>query len=350
MFDHDRSSPAFADMVRLQMQPPSKARQKRDKSATTQLPAGKAPNSRNESIPAPTTLAKVRDIEAVIAKGERRDNGNNATRQPVGEEKKEKKENEQNQEIHTHTAVIPVQEHKENILAIKSTPKTRRKLEAARAYVEKNRTDKGNKTGQDDLLNAEYGDEIFEDMCLLEKKMKPNASSMETQKVNWSMRTRVVSWLVEVRMDLDLLPEALFLAVNYLDRLLSVQSIAADRLQLAGLTALFIAAKYECRRQTGTQEIVDYAVRIFTADSLFQAECFMLTKLDFNLGYPDSMSFLGRMNQADGNDEDTCTVAKYFLHITILDKQFVGCTSSSLSAAAYCLARFMRGKKYWVFI
>ena len=46
-------------------------------------------------------------------------------------------------------------------------------------------------------------------------------------------------------MEYEMCQETLFLAVNCIDRFLSKMAIARTKLQLIGVTALFIAAKYE---------------------------------------------------------------------------------------------------------
>ena len=42
-----------------------------------------------------------------------------------------------------------------------------------------------------------------------------------------------------------MLPETLWIAVNLVDRFLSVRVVSLVKLQLVGVTAMFIAAKYE---------------------------------------------------------------------------------------------------------
>ena len=60
------------------------------------------------------------------------------------------------------------------------------------------------------------------------------------------MRSVVVDWLVQVHNEDDeLCPGSLFLAVNILDRFLEKTVVLRKRLQLMGITALFLAAKFE---------------------------------------------------------------------------------------------------------
>ncbi|KAF2822240.1 hypothetical protein CC86DRAFT_397088 [Ophiobolus disseminans] len=235
------------------------------------------------------------------------------------------------------------------VLAPRTTSKTQRELEAARIFVETNRTAEDVEDEQwDTSMVAEYGDEIFEYMHALEERMKPNATYMDHQaEIQWSMRSVLMDWLVQVHNRFTLLPETLFLAVNYVDRFLSCKVVSLGKLQLVGATALFVAAKYEEINCPSVQEIVYMVDGAYTADEVLKAERFMLSMLQFELGWPGPMSFLRRISKADDYDLETRTLAKYFLEITVMDERFVGCAPSFLSAGAHCLARLMLKKGDW---
>ena len=59
------------------------------------------------------------------------------------------------------------------------------------------------------------------------------------------MRTTLIDWLLQVHLRYHMLPETLWIAVNLVDRFLSVRVVSLVKLQLVGVTAMFIAAKYE---------------------------------------------------------------------------------------------------------
>lgn len=236
------------------------------------------------------------------------------------------------------------------VLAPRITAKTQRELEAARQFVELHRSPEDVEDEQwDTSMVAEYGDEIFEYMHALEEKMKPNANYMDDQaEIQWSMRSVLMDWLVQVHNRFTLLPETLFLAVNYVDRFLSAKVVSLGKLQLVGATALFVAAKYEEINCPSVQEIVYMVDGAYTGDEVLKAERFMLSMLQFELGWPGPMSFLRRISKADDYDLETRTLAKYFLEITVMDERFVSCAPSFLAAGAHCLARFMLKKGDWV--
>jgi len=181
-----------------------------------------------------------------------------------------------------------------------------------------------------------------------QERMRPNPHYMDHQnECQWSMRAVLLDWLVQVHARFSLLPETLFLSVNYIDRFLSCKVVSLAKLQLVGATALFLAAKYEEVNCPTVGEIVYMVDDGFTMEEILKAERFMLSMLAFELGWPGPMSFLRRISKADDYDLETRTLAKYFLEVTIMDERFVGCTPSSTAAAAHCLARLMLRKGDW---
>jgi G2/mitotic-specific cyclin 3/4 len=166
--------------------------------------------------------------------------------------------------------------------------------------------------------------------------------------VQWSMRSVLMDWLVQVHMRFNLLPETLFLTINYIDRFLSLKAVSIGKLQLVGATALLIAAKYEEINCPSLEEIVFMVDNSYSVEEILKAERFMLSMLGFELGWPGPMSFLRRISKADEYDLETRTLAKYFLEVTIMDERFVACPPSFLAAGAHCLARLMLKKGEWV--
>ena len=162
------------------------------------------------------------------------------------------------------------------------------------------------------------------------------------------MRSVLMDWLIQVHHRFALLPETLFLCVNYIDRFLSCKIVSLGKLQLVGATAIFVAAKYEEINCPSVNEIVYMVDGGYSVDEILKAERFMLTMLQFELGWPGPMSFLRRISKADDYDLETRTLAKYFLEVTVMDERFVGSPPSYVAAGAHCFARLMLKKGDWV--
>ncbi|EEH20407.2 hypothetical protein PABG_02666 [Paracoccidioides brasiliensis Pb03] len=235
------------------------------------------------------------------------------------------------------------------LLIPKVTQKVKRELAIAKQVVEETRTPEDiEDEAWDTSMVSEYGDDIFQYMREIEMRLLPNAHYMDNQaEIQWSMRSVLMDWLVQVHHRFSLLPETLFLCVNYIDRFLSCKIVSLGKLQLVGATAIFIAAKYEEINCPSLQEIIYMVDNGYSADEILKAERFMLSMLQFELGWPGPMSFLRRISKADDYDLETRTLAKYFLEITIMDERFVGCPPSLTAAGAHCLARLMLRKGNW---
>ncbi|CAO3569140.1 unnamed protein product [Mortierella alpina] len=200
----------------------------------------------------------------------------------------------------------------------------------------------------DPLMVSEYVVEIFSYMQDLEIETMPDPNYMKMQKdLAWKMRGVLVDWLAEVHNKFKLLPETLFLSVNLIDRFLSCRTVNLVKLQLVGVTALFIASKYEEVMAPSVQNFIYMSDGGFTDQEILEAERYMLTALNFKLCYPSPMNFLRRISKADNYDIHSRTVAKYLMEIPLLDHNFLECAPSMISGAALCLARRMMGQSEW---
>lgn len=201
----------------------------------------------------------------------------------------------------------------------------------------------------DPLMVAEYVHEIFDYMKELEITTQPKHDYMDSQtELEWKMRGILVDWLLEVHTRFRLLPETLFLAVNIIDRFLSTKVVQLDRLQLVGVTAMFIASKYEEVLSPHVQNFRHVADDGFTEAEILSAERFVLAALDYDLSYPNPMNFLRRISKADNYDIQTRTLGKYLLEIGCLDHRFIKYPPSHVAAAAMYLARLVLDRGEWV--
>ncbi|TEY54940.1 hypothetical protein BOTCAL_0235g00120 [Botryotinia calthae] len=235
------------------------------------------------------------------------------------------------------------------IIVPKVTNKVKKELEDAKILVESVRTQEDIEDEMwDTSMVAEYGEEIFSYMRELENKLLPDPHYMDIQaEIQWSMRSVLMDWLVQVHQRFSLLPETLFLCVNYIDRFLSKKVVSLGKLQLVGATAIFVAAKYEEINCPSIGEIVYMVDGGYSSEEILKAERFMLSMLQFELGWPGPMRLLRRISKADDYDLETRTLAKYFLEVTIMDERFVGSPPSFVAAASHAVARFMLSKGDW---
>ncbi|KAF5018590.1 hypothetical protein F66182_9419 [Fusarium sp. NRRL 66182] len=200
----------------------------------------------------------------------------------------------------------------------------------------------------DPLMVAEYANEIFEYLRDLECKSIPNPQYMAHQDdLEWKTRGILVDWLIEVHTRFHLLPETLFLAVNVIDRFLSEKVVQLDRLQLVGITAMFIASKYEEVLSPHVENFKRIADDGFSEAEILSAERFVLSTLNYDLSYPNPMNFLRRVSKADNYDIQSRTIGKYLMEISLLDHRFMAYRPSHVAAGAMYLARLMLDRGEW---
>jgi G2/mitotic-specific cyclin 1/2 len=200
----------------------------------------------------------------------------------------------------------------------------------------------------DPLMVAEYANEIFEYLRDLECSSIPNPNYMDHQdELEWKTRGILVDWLIEVHTRFHLLPETLFLAINIIDRFLSEKVVELDRLQLVGITAMFIASKYEEVLSPHVENFKRIADDGFSEAEILSAERFVLSTLNYDLSYPNPMNFLRRVSKADNYDIQSRTVGKYLMEISLLDQRFMEFRPSHVAAAAMYLARLILDRGEW---
>ncbi|KAL8935933.1 MAG: hypothetical protein Q9216_005192 [Gyalolechia sp. 2 TL-2023] len=220
-------------------------------------------------------------------------------------------------------------------------------VEVKQAFVEAV-TDLDAEDGEDPLMVAEYVVEIFEYLKVLEEATMPNPNYMEHQDhLEWHLRGVLVDWLIEVHTRFHLLPETIFLAINIIDRFLSTRVVELEKLQLVGITAMFIASKYEEVLSPHVQNFKHVADDGFSEEEILKAERFVLAALNYDLSYPNPMNFLRRISKADNYDIQTRTLAKYLLEISLLDHRFMQYPPSQIAAGSMYLARLILERGEW---
>ncbi|KAG6873888.1 hypothetical protein C0995_009667 [Termitomyces sp. Mi166 len=200
----------------------------------------------------------------------------------------------------------------------------------------------------DPMMVSEYVAEVCVYLKELEIQTRPNPSYMASQpELDWAKRGILVDWVLQVHARFNLLQETLFLFTNILDRFLSLRPISLSKLQLVGISAFFIAAKFEETYAPSVAEIAFLAEKKYTVEDILKAERYILKTLDWDLRYPGPMGWLRRGSKADDCDVQARTVGKYLIEIGCLEWRLVGTLPSLLAAAAMWLGRLVLGREEW---
>ncbi|CAE6349063.1 unnamed protein product [Rhizoctonia solani] len=202
----------------------------------------------------------------------------------------------------------------------------------------------------DPLMVSEYVLDIFNYMLEIERKHAQvlNPNYIEKQKeLNWGMRGILGDWLIQVHARFRLLPETLYLAMHLVDRMLSIRVVSLSRLQLVGVTCMFIAAKYEEIMAPSVKHFVECADSAYSEKDILDAEQYVLRVLGWDCSYPNVMTFLRRVSKAEDFDDQTRSVGKFFVEIACVDHRLLPFPPSHIAAASLWLARLILDRDPW---
>ncbi|KAI4493666.1 hypothetical protein M0804_001842 [Polistes exclamans] len=189
------------------------------------------------------------------------------------------------------------------------------------------------------ILVSAYCNDIYEYLRSLEQKFPIKKEYLTDQEVTPKMRSVLVDWLVEVHQQFHLMQETLYLTVSIIDRFLqSYQTIDRKRLQLVGVTAMFIASKYEEMYSPDVTDFVYITDNAYTKSEILKMELVIIKTLDFSFGRPLPLHFLRRYSKAGKALPLHHTMAKYFLEQCLVHYEMCHYSPSLIAAAAIYLA------------
>ncbi|KAH0516558.1 G2/mitotic-specific cyclin-B1 [Microtus ochrogaster] len=192
--------------------------------------------------------------------------------------------------------------------------------------------------GADPNLCSEYVKDIYAYLRQLEEEQSVRPKYLLGREVTGNMRAILIDWLIQVQMKFRLLQETMYMTVSIIDRFMQDNCVPKKMLQLVGVTAMFIASKYE---EMYPPEIGDFAFvtnNTYTKHQIRQMEMKILRVLNFSLGRPLPLHFLRRASKIGEVDVEQHTLAKYLMELTMLDYDMVHFPPSQIAAGAFCLA------------
>lgn len=199
----------------------------------------------------------------------------------------------------------------------------------------------------DPNLCSEYVKDIYNYLKVLEEEQSVRPNYLAGQEITGNMRAILIDWLVQVQMKFKLLQETMYMTVAIIDRFLQNNKVTKKMLQLVGVTAMFIASKYE---EMFPPEIGDFAFvtdNTYTKHQIRQMEMKILRSLDFNLGRPLPLHFLRRASKIGEADIQQHTLSKYLMELSLVDYDMIHFPPSQIAAAAYCLSTKILDEGEW---
>merc|ERR1719231_1210515 len=145
-------------------------------------------------------------------------------------------------------------------------------------------------------------------------------------------------------MKYKLRPETLFLTVNLIDRYLTKVPVLRKRLQLVGVVAMFIAAKFEEISPPGVTDYEYITDNAYTKEDILVMECQMLATLDFQIVVPTAAHFMDRLQQINACDVAHKEFINYLVELALLEFRMIRFTPSQLASAAILLSNELLGR------
>jgi cyclin A len=186
---------------------------------------------------------------------------------------------------------------------------------------------------------VEYGPEILEYILLQERSVHRNPQYLLNQsEVNERMRSILIDWLVDVNIKFRLHPETFHLAVDIIDRYLSLRHCPRSRLQLVGVVAVLMAAKHEEIWPPEVRECVYIAANTYTREEILECEREIGNELQFRLALPTSYPVASYVLEAMNASPQLKNASLMFLESAAIDYQSLGFLPSVNAFAAIALA------------
>ena len=169
---------------------------------------------------------------------------------------------------------------------------------------------------------SEFCQDIHTNMLTVEKKWSSDPTYMQLQvKIDESIRSTMIDWMIKIHYNFKLLPETLFLTVNSIDRYFSLHQICKRDVQLVGISALLIITKYEEIYPPLLKDFIYISDNEYTAEDILDMEKKILFALDFDISLCTSYRFLERFAKLGKIDNVTFFLSQYMLELGLLDSK-----------------------------
>mmetsp|Transcript_2861 Transcript_2861/g.6623 ORF Transcript_2861/g.6623 Transcript_2861/m.6623 type:complete len:381 (+) Transcript_2861:659-1801(+) len=198
------------------------------------------------------------------------------------------------------------------------------------------------------LMASDYAQDIYEHFRQSELTTSVKPTYMANQShINEHIRAILIDWLVDVHSKFKLVPEALYLTVNLIDRYLEKTVVDRATLQLVGVTCLSIASKYEEIYPPELCALVRICDNAYTRQDILDMEKIILETLEYRVTAPSAHAFLARYLKAAHASKQMIHLACYLLDSSLQNYGLLQYLPSQLASAAVMIARKLCGRNLW---
>ena len=185
----------------------------------------------------------------------------------------------------------------------------------------------------------EYFDDICEELSKYEEKYLVNPEYMSKQSdINNRMRAILIDWLIDVHLKYKLVPQTMYIAVNLIDKYLEKNDTNRAYLQLVGVTAMFIACKYEEIYPPELKDFVYITDGAYVKSDVLKMENKMLASLNFNVTFPTQWNLFEIFKRKLDLDDKTFKLAWFLMELCLINSKILKFKMSQIAASAILIA------------
>ncbi|XP_055505171.1 G1/S-specific cyclin-D1 [Leucoraja erinacea] len=187
-------------------------------------------------------------------------------------------------------------------------------------------------------------DRVLNNMLKTEENSLPSLTYFKCvqKEIMPSMRKIVATWMLEVCEEQKCEEEVFPIAMNYLDRYLSIQLTKKGHLQLLGATCMFLASKMKETIPLTAEKVCIYTDNSIRIEELLQMELLVLNKLKWDLAtvtpHDFIEHFLTKLPIPKDNKQLIRKHAQTFVALCATDVKFISNPPSMIAAGSMAAA------------
>ena len=204
-------------------------------------------------------------------------------------------------------------------------------------------------------LLDDYGNDIFNHIKRNEKINIFDYSSRDLFKLqdkkyfNEKNRSIIFQWLVKNNHKWRLKDDTIFMAMNIMDRYISMFKVDNKEFQLVGISSYLIASKYEDIYPPYVDELCQICNFIYTIDDIIKKEYEILAGLNFDILYNSSYKFLTFLHSiVENENKKLFYLAQFILELSLENVEILEYSQIKRALASLLIAKkILQIKKSW---
>jgi len=158
--------------------------------------------------------------------------------------------------------------------------------------------------------------------------------------VQYEMRSIVIDWLHEVASEYRFQWETLLLSVSIFDRYIHLHAVSVEKMQLIGVTSMFLASKYEEIHPPRIHDFAYMCDSAYTTEDIVIAENEIMSALDWSICCPTVGRFLEYYTTLYQFTPMTNHMARVFIDAVLQERAFLSFSACKIAGAALRLSCF----------